>query len=63
MQANQLKKGMWVEYPQGIAEVIEIDPDHDTALIENLKDHKRIHIPCSELTDEPQLHSGCGDYY
>ncbi|QUJ67784.1 hypothetical protein KDD30_01065 [Photobacterium sp. GJ3] len=63
MQTKDVKQGMWVEYPQGIAEVIEVDPDHDTALIENLKDHKRIHIQCSELKDEPQLHGGCSDYY
>ena len=63
MQAKELKPGMWVEYQQGVAEVIDVDQDHNTAIIENMSDHRRININCNDLVDQPQLHTGCDNYY
>ncbi len=63
MQAKDLKPGMWVECRQGVAEVIELDQVHNTAIIESMRDHKRININCDEIQDQPQLHSGCDIYY
>ena len=63
MQAKELKPGMWVEYQQGVAEVIDIDQKHNTAIIESLNDHRRININCNDLSEQPQLHTGCDRYY
>ncbi|ELR64633.1 hypothetical protein C942_02204 [Photobacterium marinum] len=63
MQAKDLKPGMRVECQQGVAEVIEVDKAHNTAIIENMSDHKRININCNDLEDQPQLHTGCDLYY
>ncbi|MGF1725159.1 hypothetical protein [Photobacterium nomapromontoriensis] len=63
MQAKDLKLGMWVEYQQGIAEIIDIDQDHNTVIIEKMDDHRRINIHCADLIDQPQLHTGCDSYY
>ena len=63
MQAKELKPGMWVEYQQGVAEVIDVDQEHNTAIIESMSDHRRININCNDLEDQPQLHTGCDTYY
>ncbi|MGF1714833.1 hypothetical protein [Photobacterium chitinilyticum] len=63
MQAKDLKAGMWVECQQGIAEVIDVDLEHNTAIIESMNDHKRININCDDITEQPQLHTGCDSYY
>ncbi|MGF1686389.1 hypothetical protein L4C36_06790 [Photobacterium japonica] len=63
MQAKDLKPGMWVEHQQGIAEVVEVDQDHNTAIIEKRHDHRRVSICCDDLVDQPQLHNGCDSYY
>ncbi|KLV11172.1 hypothetical protein C9I92_22430 [Photobacterium ganghwense] len=63
MQAKDLKPGMWVEYQQGVAEVVDVDLEHNTAIIENMSDHRRININCGDLAEQPQLHTGCDSYY
>ncbi|MGR5065299.1 hypothetical protein [Photobacterium sp. DNB22_13_2] len=63
MQAKELKSGMWVEYQNGVAEVIDVDQNHNTAIIESMNDHRRININCDDLVDQPQLHIGCDNYY
>ncbi|MCG7584610.1 hypothetical protein [Photobacterium sp. OFAV2-7] len=63
MQAKDLKPGMWVECQQGVAEVIDVDQEHNTAIIENMSDHKRININCDDIKEQPQLHTGCDSYY
>ncbi len=63
MQAKDLKPGMWVECQQGVAEVIDVDQAHNTAIIENMSDHKRININCDDIKEQPQLHTGCDIYY
>lgn len=63
MQAKDLKRGMWVEYQRGIAEVVDIDQDHNTVIIENMDDHRQLNINCDDLIDQPQLHTGCDRYY
>ncbi|KLV02450.1 malate dehydrogenase [Photobacterium aquae] len=63
MQARDLKRGMWVEYHHSVAEVVDIDPDNNTAIIESTTDHRRINVNCNDLADQPQLHTGCDHYY
>lgn len=63
MQAKDLKPGMWVECREGVAEVIDIDVEHNTAIVENMRDHKRININCDDINEQPQLHTGCDSYY
>ncbi|GAL06951.1 hypothetical protein ACFFLZ_10795 [Photobacterium aphoticum] len=63
MQAKDLKPGMWVEHQQGIAEVVEVDHDHNTAIIEKRHDHRRVNVHCDDLDEQPQLHTGCDHYY
>ncbi|OAN18991.1 hypothetical protein A3K86_01030 [Photobacterium jeanii] len=63
MQAKELKQGMWVEHQHEIAEVIAIDHQANTVIIENQLDHQRSTISCDEITDQPQLHGGCERYY
>ncbi|KXI21512.1 hypothetical protein [Photobacterium sanguinicancri] len=63
MQATDLKQGMWVEHQHEIAEVISIDPNNNTVIIENQNDHQRSTVSCEEIPDQPQLHAGCDRYY
>ncbi|MEJ2765831.1 hypothetical protein VV869_17910 [Photobacterium sp. MCCC 1A19761] len=63
MQAKDLKRGMWVECREGVAEVIDIDVEHNTAIVENMRDHKRINVNCDDIKEQPQLHTGCDSYY
>ncbi|MGR5079282.1 hypothetical protein [Photobacterium swingsii] len=63
MQASDLKQGMWVEHQHEIAEIIAVDPSNNTVIIENQNDHQRSSVSCEEITDEPQLHTGCDRYY
>ncbi|MGF1681990.1 hypothetical protein [Photobacterium minamisatsumaniensis] len=63
MQATELKPGMRVECQHGVAEIIDIDQTHNTAIIESMADHRRVNINCDDIIDQPQLHTGCDSYY
>ncbi len=63
MHAKELKVGMSVEYHNEVVSVVEIDPLANRITIENPLDHNRETVFCDELTEQPQLHIGCHDYY
>ncbi|MEH6532522.1 MAG: hypothetical protein V7735_14465 [Photobacterium frigidiphilum] len=63
MQIKDLKQGMWIECQQGVAKIISIDQAHNSVIIENRDDHTRNTIKCDDITDQPQLHTGCDSYY
>ncbi|WP_170107750.1 hypothetical protein [Photobacterium lipolyticum] len=46
MQAKDLQQGMWVECPQGVVEIIDVDPAHNSAIVENMHDHSRSSLQC-----------------
>lgn len=63
MQAKDLKQGMWVECPKGVVEIIEVDPAHNSAIVESMHDHSRSTVNCDDIQEQPQLHIGCNIYY
>jgi hypothetical protein len=63
MHVKELKIGMCVEYHNEVVNVIGIDVTDNRITIENPLDHHCETICCDELTDQPQLHIGCDDYY
>ncbi|ARR48311.1 hypothetical protein [Photobacterium damselae] len=63
MDIHQIKIGMWIEFPHGIGKVVAIDHLSDSVIIENPNDQQTFQLSCDDLHDQPQLHSGCDQYY
>nr|WP_086939663.1 hypothetical protein [Thaumasiovibrio occultus] len=58
-----IKKGSRVNSVHGIVDVLDVDPDHNTALVESCKDQRKFIVASEEIFDEPQLHIDCDKYY
>lgn len=63
MDINHLKKGMWVESHYGVGQVIGIDHQFHSVIVEHREDHQLQSIDVEDLIDQPQLHNGCERYY
>lgn len=63
MQANELKRGEWVEYNNHPVEVIAIDIQKHQATVwdEQTSTHQTLSI--SELIADPQCHCDSHQYY
>ncbi|MEL7290728.1 MAG: hypothetical protein AAGJ78_06030 [Pseudomonadota bacterium] len=63
MDICQIKKGMLVEFQQGIGKVLVVDRETNCVLIEEQSSQQQMAVDVQELIDNPQLHQGCDQYY
>ncbi|MGL6261400.1 hypothetical protein [Vibrio sp. WXL103] len=63
MESKHVHSGMIVESQQGIAKVLAKDKETEMVLIETQESQEQFAVHCQELSENPQLHSGCDKYY
>ncbi|WP_087020876.1 hypothetical protein [Thaumasiovibrio subtropicus] len=63
MKVADLHKGSRIDSTHGLADIIDIDSDNNTILVERCQDHQQMILQEEEILIEPQLHLGCDKYY
>ncbi len=63
MDISEIKKDMLVECQQGVGKVLVVDEKTNSVLIEDPVSHQQMAVGAGEITDNPQLHNGCDQYY
>jgi hypothetical protein len=54
---------MLVECQQGVGKVLVVDEKTNSVLIEDPVSHQQMAVEAEEISDNPQLHNGCDQYY
>lgn len=63
MELSQMRKGMLVECQQGVGRILAVDNEQHRVLIEDMRTHEQMIMDMSEISDNPQLHNDCEQYY
>ncbi|MCJ2375962.1 hypothetical protein LNL84_03855 [Vibrio sp. ZSDZ34] len=63
MEFKDVSKGMWVESVHGIGKVLVVDEASQSVLVEQLVHEEQWALSVDEISEDPQLHNGCDQYY
>ncbi len=63
MEFKDVTKGMWVESVHGIGKVLVVDEASQSVLVEQLVHEEQWALGVDEISEHPQLHNGCDQYY